>query len=284
MAKKLKKGLDQIFGDIDDVINDISYSSANQSSSIRIADIRPNPYQPRKVFNEEGINELAASIKEHGVFQPIIVRKAIGGYELIAGERRLRASKTAGKEDIPAIVVDFDDRQMMEISLLENIQREDLNPIEEAEAYDNLLHKLGYTQDELAQRIGKSRPYITNMLRLLKLPSAIREKLIEGKLSNGHARTLLAIENEDEAVALAQRAIKEKLSVRELENIINQRKRPKIKKSEKPLDPSYENVRHIIEGKLATKVKIEKDKIVISYRDVDDLNRILEIMDCLEKE
>lgn len=284
MAKKLKKGLDQIFGDIDDVINDISYSSANQSLTIRIADIRPNPYQPRKVFSEEGINELAASIREHGVFQPIIVRKAIGGYELIAGERRLRASKIAEKEDIPAIVVDFDDQQMMEISLLENIQREDLNPIEEAEAYDNLIHKLDYTQDELAQRIGKSRPYITNMLRLLKLPSAIREKVINGQLSGGHARTLLAIESEDEAIVLAQRAIKDKLSVRELESIINQKKQSKKTKSEKQPDPAYENVRHIMENKLATKVKVEKDKIVITYRGVDDLNRILEIMDCLEQE
>lgn len=281
MAKRLKKGLDQIFGDIDDVINDIS--GKNDQTELPLEEIRPNPYQPRKTFDDDKINELAASIKEHGVFQPIIVRKSLSGYELIAGERRLRASKIAQKDTIPAIVVDFDDSQMMEISLLENIQREDLSPLEEAEAYDQLLHKLNYTQEELSKRIGKSRPYITNMLRLLKLPLGIKELVNSKKLSYGHARTLLALDDEDRMLELAKKTVKEDLSVRELEKIIiNTKNKPLVK--EKKIDKSLENVRQIIENKFGTKVDINAHKIVISYKDVKDLNRILEIMDCLEKE
>ena len=281
MAKRLKKGLDQIFGDIDDVINDIS--GKNDQTELPLEEIRPNPYQPRKTFDDDKINELAASIKEHGVFQPIIVRKSLSGYELIAGERRLRASKIAQKDTIPAIVVDFDDSQMMEISLLENIQREDLSPLEEAEAYDQLLHKLDYTQEELSKRIGKSRPYITNMLRLLKLPLGIKELVNSKKLSYGHARTLLALDDEDRMLELAKKTVKEDLSVRELEKIIsNTKNKPLVK--EKKIDKSLENVRQIIENKFGTKVDINAHKIVISYKDVKDLNRILEIMDCLEKE
>ncbi len=281
MAKRLKKGLDQIFGDIDDVINDIS--GKNDQTELPLEEIRPNPYQPRKTFDDDKINELAASIKEHGVFQPIIVRKSLSGYELIAGERRLRASKIAQKDTIPAIVVDFDDSQMMEISLLENIQREDLSPLEEAEAYDQLLHKLNYTQEELSKRIGKSRPYITNMLRLLKLPLGIKELVNSKKLSYGHARTLLALDDEDRMLELAKKTVKEDLSVRELEKIIsNTKNKPSVK--EKKIDKSLENVRQIIENKFGTKVDINAHKIVISYKDVKDLNRILEIMDCLEKE
>lgn len=281
MAKRLKKGLDQIFGDIDDVINDIS--GKNDQTELPLEEIRPNPYQPRKTFDDDKINELAASIKEHGVFQPIIVRKSLSGYELIAGERRLRASKIAQKDTIPAIVVDFDDSEMMEISLLENIQREDLSPLEEAEAYDQLLHKLNYTQEELSKRIGKSRPYITNMLRLLKLPLGVKELVNSKKLSYGHARTLLALDDEDKMLELAKKTVKEDLSVRELEKIIsNTKNKPLVK--EKKIDKSLENVRQIIENKLGTKVDINTHKIVISYKDVKDLNRILEIIDCLEKE
>ena len=171
-AKKLGKGLDEIFGEnFSSVLNDINApADGSQAVKISLDEIRPNPYQPRKTFDREALNDLAASIKEHGVFNPILVRKSVGGYELIAGERRLRASKIAGMRDIPSIVVEFDDTQMMEISILENIQREDLSPLEEARAYQQLIEKLGYTQEKLAERIGKSRPYITNILRLLKLP------------------------------------------------------------------------------------------------------------------
>ena len=171
MAKKLKKGLSEIFGDdIDSFLDDISNSSAKtkgaSQSELKIKEIRPNPYQPRTEFDEQGLKELADSIRENGVFQPILVRKRKTGqgYELVAGERRLRASKLAGKDTIPAIITDFNDTQMMEISLLENIQRKDLTPIEEAQAYEQLIKKLGYTQDELAKRLGKSRSNVTNIL------------------------------------------------------------------------------------------------------------------------
>ena len=184
--KKLGKGLSEIFGDdIDSFLDDISKGNSNygsNKSSIPIKDIRPNPYQPRKEFDEEGLRELAESIKTNGVFQPILIRKSLSGYELVAGERRLRASKLAGKKDIPAIIVDFDDKQMMEISLLENIQRKDLTPIEEATAYAQLIKKLNYTQEELGRRIGKSRANVANMLRLLNLPEEVKKYVSNGKL------------------------------------------------------------------------------------------------------
>ncbi len=280
--KKLGKGLEAIFGsDIDSVLNDIDHHDTG-STNIKVDDIRPNPYQPRKHFDDESLKELADSIKEHGVFQPIIVRKSnISGYELIAGERRLRASKLADKKDIPAIIVEMDDTQMMEISLLENIQREDLSAIEEAEAYDSLINKLGYTQDELAKRIGKSRVHVTNMLRLLKLPPEIKTMVSDGKLSYGQARTILAIDDEEKAIALAKKAVKEGLTVRQLEKMTSSRKdeRPKVEEPDIYLD----NVRRIMEEKLATKVEVKKHKITISFTDDDDLNRILEKIDCLDK-
>ena len=285
MAKpqKLGKGLNAIFGDeIDDFIKDLEQDENKVSNELKIEDIRSNPYQPRKTFDEEKIKELAESIKEHGVLQPIIVRKSLDGYELIAGERRLKASKVAEKETIPAIVVDFNDQQMMEVALLENVQREDLSPIEEAEAYDNILKKLNYTQDELAKRVGKSRPYITNMLRLLKLPREIREMLMKKELSYGHARALVNIEDEEEAIRLAQKAVKDGLSVREIENLSSKQKVVKPHK-EKKAKSEFSDVEGIMERKLATKVKINKHQITISYSGIDDLNRILELIDCLDK-
>ena len=199
--KKLGKGLDQIFGEnIDSFLDDIEKNAEKNNSGkseLKVSEIRPNPYQPRKEFDENGLKELAQSIAENGVFQPILVRKSLSGYELVAGERRLRASKMAGKETIPAIIVDFNDTQMMEISLLENIQRKDLTPIEEASAYQQLIKKLNYTQDQLAKRLGKSRTNVANMLRLLSLPDEVKQMVAEGKLSYGQARTLLALDDED---------------------------------------------------------------------------------------
>ena len=281
--KRLGKGLDAIFGgDIDSILSDIDHKTDGEGvSELAIDKIRANPYQPRKRFEDEALKELADSIREHGVFQPIIVRKSeVAGYELIAGERRLRASKLAQKNTIPAIIVKMDDRQMMEISLLENIQREDLTAIEEAEAYDKLINKLGYTQEELAGHIGKSRVHVTNMLRLLKLPSAIKTMVEDGKLSYGQARTILSVTDEDAAIKLAERAYKEGLTVRKLEELTSDKKKPK--KTEPEPDIYLENVRHIMESKLATKVDITKHKITISFNDDDDLNRILEIIDCLD--
>lgn len=282
MAKKLGKGLDEIFGEnFSNVLNDIN-APVNVSSTVKIAldEIRPNPYQPRKTFDQAALQDLANSIKEHGVFNPILVRKSVVGYELIAGERRLRASKLAKMNDIPAIIVDFNDTQMMEISILENIQREDLSPLEEAKAYQQLIEKLNYTQEKLAERIGKSRPYITNSLRLLKLPLSVQDLLNTGKLTNGHARALLAIEDEDRMIELANRVVKENLTVRDIEKLA--KAKPIKPKKEKENDPFLENVSRIVENKLQTRVEIDNKKLTIHYNGTEDLNRILEIIGCLE--
>ncbi len=288
MAKKksLNKGLSEIFGqDIDSFISDISEGdqrSTAGSIEIPLNKIRPNPYQPRKAFDDKGLEELAASIKENGVFQPVLVRESVGGYELVAGERRLRASKLAERETIPAIIVEFDDKQMMEVSLLENIQRKDLTPIEEANAYDQLIKKFGYTQEELARRLGKSRTNVTNLLRLLNLPGKVRKMVDEGKLSYGQARTLLAVEDEEMMLKIAEKTIEEGLSVRQLEKLCSKpQKGPK--KEPKEADPFVEDVRIRMQRKFATKVEIQNRSIVIRYNDTDDLNRILDIMGVIEE-
>ena len=186
---------------------------------LNLSELRSNPYQPRKNFDQKALQELADSIKEHGVFQPIIAKKSVKGYEIIAGERRVKASIMAGKETIPAIVRDFSDEDMMEIALLENLQRENLNALEEAEAYKKLITTLSITQEDLAKRIGKSRSHITNMLGLLTLPAPVKELVVNGSISMGHARTLSKIENEQEIISLANRIINENLSVRDIEEI-----------------------------------------------------------------
>ncbi|MBQ0037012.1 MAG: ParB/RepB/Spo0J family partition protein [Firmicutes bacterium] len=292
MAKqqKLGRGLSAIFGDdIDEFLDDISNNEAEvkgDNFKLQIKDVRPNPYQPRKDFDDDALKELAESIKENGVFQPILVRKSLSGYELVAGERRLRASKLAGKTDIPAILVDFNDKQMMEISLLENIQRKDLTPIEVAEAYDQLIQKLGYTQEQLAQRIGKKRENVANILRLLKLPSEIKTMVNQGKLSYGQARTLLALEDEEQMLTLARKTTKEQTSVRELEKIVKQGPK-KLKPTQTKLqikDPYIEDVRVRLERKFSTAVDISGKTISIKYNNTEDLNRILEIMGGIEEE
>ena len=194
--KRLGKGLDAIFGgDITTLIDDIENNTPlSKQVLVPLDEIRPNPYQPRKLFDEEKLQELASSIKEHGVFQPVILKSSIQGYEIVAGERRCRAARMAGLSNIPAIIVEFTDQQMMEIALLENIQREDLNAIEEARAYQQLMERLDLTQEELGKRIGKSRSYIANTLRLLQLPEKIQNYVLEGKLTMGHARCLITLE------------------------------------------------------------------------------------------
>ena len=287
--KKLGKGLSAIFGeDIDTFLDDISNGSSDVKTSgkteIDIDKIRANPYQPRKQFDEKALKELSDSIKENGVFQPILIRQSISGYELVAGERRLRASKLAGLKKIPAIIVEFDDRQMMEISLLENIQRENLTPIEEAKAYDQLIKKLKYTQEELSKHLGKSRANIANMLRLLSLPGEVQELVNEGKLSYGQARTLLSLEDEERMIELAERTVKEGLSVRELESItaVNKQKKPEKKKKAAKRDPFTEDVVNRLQKKFATKVEIKNKSIIIRYTDTEDLNRLLDIMNVIE--
>lgn len=287
MAKKLGKGLSTIFGeDIDSVLDDISKGESDikgSQTTIKIKDVRPNPYQPRKVFNEEALKELSESIKEHGVFTPILVRKSVTGYELVAGERRWRASKLAGLKEIPATIVEFDDKQMMEISILENIQREDLNIVEEAKAYQQLQEKLNYTQEELSKRIGKSRAHVTNVLRILKLPNEVILLLTDGKINFGHARALITMEDEEAQIELANRAAKEGLSVREVEKLSKGTKKPS-KPVVKEADPYLEDVRRTIESKLNTSVSLDKKHIVIDYNGTEDLNRILEAINCLEGE
>lgn len=282
----LGKGLDAIFGnDIGSILDDIqNRGSEHGTNEILVSEIQPNPYQPRKKFDEAKLQELAESIKEHGVFTPILVKKGLHGYELIAGERRLRASKLANKETIPAIIMDFDDRQMMEIALLENIQREDLNAIEEAQGYQKIIEKLELTQEELAKRIGKSREHVTNMLRLLKLPKKLQGYVVDGKLSMGHVRALLAIEDPSLMEDVANEAIEKHLSVRAVENLVKQLSEPKVKKEKKPIDPDLKNVMNMMQSRLSTKVKIDDHQIHIHYTNIDDLNRILEIMNCLEEE
>ena len=216
-TNRLGKGLNSIFGqDVSKVLEDIQNGDVKtekqEQTKINIDQIRPNPYQPRKVFDDTALQELSQSIKQHGVFTPILVKKSIQGYDLIAGERRLRASKLAGMSDIPAIIVDLNDQEMMEIALLENIQRENLNGIEEAKAYEQLIQRLNYTQEQLANRVGKSREHITNTLRLLKLPEDVQEYVVQKKLSMGHVRALIGLKDENMIRKIAKQAIDQGLS------------------------------------------------------------------------
>ena len=282
---RLGKGLGAIFGDdLSDVIEEIQQGEDHRASEIDLSEIRPNPYQPRKIFDDEKIGELAQSIKEHGVFTPVLLRKSLTGYELIAGERRVRASKLAGRKSIPAIVMEFTEEQMMEISLLENIQREDLNAIEEAQAYQRLIERLDYTQEKLAHRVGKSREHITNTMRLLRLPQSVQQLVVENKLSMGHVRPLVTIEDEGEAYDLAMKIAEEGLSVREVERLVKERnEKPKPKPEKKKEDPNLVYVEEIMQNKLQTKVKVDKKQIVIHYTGTKDLNRILELLNCIEE-
>ena len=222
--KALGKGLEDLFGDTLDfnaVEKEITEKTPkNEIKEIELSELRSNPYQPRKTFDEEKLQELASSIKEHGVFQPIIVKKSIiKGYEIVAGERRVRASIMAGKTTIPAIIKEFSDQEMMEIALLENLQRENLNAIEEASAYDGLIKSLSLTQEELAKKLGKSRSHITNMLGLLNLNEKVKKEVRLGKISAGHARVLSKMSNEEQIDKLAEKIINEGLSVREVEKL-----------------------------------------------------------------
>ena len=285
---RLGKGLSSIFGqDVSKVLDDIQNGDmeveSQQQSKIPVNEIRPNPYQPRKVFNDEALKELSSSIKQHGVFTPILVKKSIQGYDLIAGERRLRASKLAGLEDIPAIIVDFDDQEMMEIALLENIQREDLNVIEEAKAYEKLIQRLGYTQEQLAHRVGKSREHITNLLRLLKLPEDVQEYVVNKQLSMGHVRALLGLKTEAGMRKVAKQAIDQGLSVRKVEQIVKDINNKKT--VEKPKEDIYvKAAKEKLQEYFQTSVSISKNSISIHYENKEDLNRVLELLNLVEEE
>lgn len=282
-GKGLGRGIDALFQDIEEV--DVK---KEEVLDLPLNELRPNPYQPRKTFDEQSLKELASSIERSGVFQPIIVRRSqIKGYEIIAGERRFRASKLAGKTNIPAIIRNFDEEMMMQIAVLENLQREDLNPLEEAEAYDMLMKNLKLTQAQVAERLGKSRPYIANYLRLLSLPKLVKEMVQEERLSMGQARTLLGLKDKSNLLKLANRCVKENLTVRQLEKIVSEMNDSKEKKKiprlmkEKPyyLRESEERLMDKFGTSVAIQEKNGKGKIEIEYLSQNDLTRILDILD-----
>lgn len=257
----------------------ISTATEEEVREIPLDELRVNPYQPRTVFNEEALKELATSIKEFGVFQPIIVKKSIKGYEIVAGERRFRASKLAGKTTIPAIVRDFTDEQMMEIAILENLQRENLNALEEANAYHNLMIRLNLTQEEVAEKVGKSRSHITNLLGLLTLPETIKKQIEENKISMGHARVLSKLEDKTQIEKLASEIINENLSVRQLEERSQDKEFVRKNKISK-YEPSREYIQteRMLSDYFGTRVKIKNNKVEIKFVNHDDLNRILDLI------
>ncbi len=286
--RALGKGLEELFNSEQlnfDTLEEkiIDSTPKDEIVEIDLAELRPNPYQPRKVFDEDKLKELADSIKEHGIFQPIIVKKSsIKGYEIIAGERRFKAASMAGLGKIPAIVRDFTDEEMMEIALLENLQRENLNAIEEAMAYKNLINSMNITQEQLAVKLGKSRSHITNMLGLLILPEEVKDMIVENKISMSHARVLSKINDREKIISLANKIVDENLNVRDIEDLSKNEDIEKNHKINKKKTGEFSYIENILCEKLGTKVKINNNKISISFSNVNDLNRILEILNINE--
>lgn len=280
--RALGRGLEQLFNNENLDLNTFEqtvYETASKEEicEISVDELRPNPYQPRKVFDNDALSDLTASIKEHGIFQPIIVKKSIKGYEIIAGERRVRAARLAGLSSVPAIIRDLDDGQMMEIALLENLQRENLNAIEEALAYKAMLEKFSITQDELSLKVGKSRSHVTNILGLLRLPKEVQEMVSNNSISMGHARVLSKLEDNEKILNLANEIVSNKLPVRDIEKkVVDEEKKNKITHSVKKTDKEYLYAEELLREKLDTKVRIHDNKIEISFTNVADLNRILE--------
>ncbi|MED3623717.1 ParB/RepB/Spo0J family partition protein [Neobacillus thermocopriae] len=277
MAKGLGKGLNAFFN--------MEASKEEIVQEIKLKDLRPNPYQPRKHFQKEAIDELKASIIEHGILQPIIVRKTIKGYEIVVGERRYRAAKEAKLESIPAVVRELSEQQMMELAVLENLQREDLNPIEEGAAYQALMDKLKLTQEEVAKRLGKSRPHIANHIRLLSLPPAVQELISSGKITMGHGRALLGLRQKNKLSQVVEKTIKESLNVRQLEKLIqqlNENVSRETKKPEKKKDIFIQEQEHTLRERFGTTVNIKKNKnkgkIEIEFFSDEDLERILGLL------
>ena len=283
--RALGRGLEELFNNepmdyekIEEKI--IEETSSEEIVELPLSELRSNPYQPRKNFDEEALQELANSIKEHGVFQPIIAKKSIKGYEIIAGERRVKASILAGKETVPAIIRDFSDQDMMEIALLENLQRENLNALEEALAYKKLLEELSLTQEQLANRLGKSRSHITNMLGLLKLPEEVKDMIMANKLSMSHARVLSKIEDNEKIIEIADKIIVDGLSVREVEELSHsgniEKKNTQIRHDTNRNE--YKVIEEELAEKFGTRVKIKNNRIELHFVNPNDLNRILEII------
>ncbi|MCM3638790.1 ParB/RepB/Spo0J family partition protein [Sporosarcina luteola] len=276
MAKGLGKGLNALFPDE-------SLTKAESIENIRLKSITVNPYQPRKIFDENAIHELSESIKEHGILQPIIVRKVGTMYEIVVGERRFRAAKIAGLAEIPAVVRQLTDEESMELAILENLQREDLTPIEEAEAYQKLMDNLSLTQEQLAFRLGKSRPHIANHIRLLSLPEKVRNLITDGKLSMGHGRTLLGLRKKEQILLIAEKTINEGLNVRQLEKLVHKLNEnvPRETKPEKKnifIEEQESHLRKYFGTNVTIKKSKNKGKIEIEFFTEEDLERILELL------
>lgn len=279
MAKGLGRGLQSFFPDaLDDILEKVQ--------EIPLKELRPNPYQPRKFFSEESITELKESILNHGILQPLLVRKSIKGYEIVVGERRFRAATEAGLNTIPAVVKELTEDKMMEFALIENLQREDLNPMEEAFAYDKLMKHLQLTQDQLANRLGKSRPHIANHLRLLQLPMEVQGLVEKGQLSMGHGRALLGLKNKQKLVPLLKRVLEEKLNVRQLEQLVqNINENVSRETIRKKTEPSFfiKEKEAVLRDLLGTAVAIKRNKkrgkIEIQFFSEADLERILSLLE-----
>ena len=276
MSKRLGKGLDAFFSDINE--------DEETVLEVSVAELRPNPYQPRKKFQADAIDELKQSILEYGIIQPLVVRKGIKGYEIVAGERRFRAAKEAGLSTVPVIVKELTDPKMMEIALLENLQRENLTPIEEANAYANLMQELNVTQEELSKKLGKSRSHIANMVRLLSLPDQIIAYINNGELTMGHGRTLLGLKDQKKLTQLVTKIRNEKLNVRQVEKIVNQlNEQPKSVKQTPKKDIFIQERESVLRDRFGTSVHIHKGKrkgkIEIEFYSNDDLERIIELLE-----
>ncbi len=252
---------------------------------VKINEVEPNKNQPRRTFDEDALLELAESIKQHGVIQPLIVKKRDKYYEIIAGERRWRAAKMAGLKEVPIVIKDLSDQEIMEVALIENIQREDLNPIEEAQAYQRLIKEYNYKQDELAERVSKSRVAVTNSMRLLKLDERVQKMVVDDMISAGHARALLAITDNEKQYTIAMKVFDEKLSVRETEKLIknlDKQVKPKVNSTPEN-DFIYRDIENKLKESMGTKVVIHnkdnnKGKIEIEYYSQDDFERIVDIL------
>lgn len=280
MARGLGRGLDAFFPEIEEKDND-------SIQDIPVNECRPNPYQPRKTFHADAIDELKESILEYGIIQPLIVRKSIKGYQIVVGERRFRAAKEAKLEVVPAIVKELSDERMMELALLENLQREDLSPIEEAHAYSTLMTELGITQEDLSKRLGKSRSHIANMTRLLSLPDQVVAYINNGELSMGHGRALLSLKDEKHITHFVNKIRDEKLNVRQVEQLIQEfnskKPQPKPKKVKPKKDVFIQERESFLREKFGTSVSINrgkrKGKIEIEFFTDDDLERIIEVLE-----
>jgi ParB family transcriptional regulator, chromosome partitioning protein len=276
---RLGKGLEAIFGEnVTTVLEEIQRTHAGVAEALPLSEIFPNPYQPRSRFDETKLEELAQSIREHGVFTPILVRKAVSGYQLIAGERRLRAARKTDLTTIPAIILDFSDEEMMEISLIENIQREDLSAIEEAIAYRTLIDRLGLTQERLSTKVGKSRVHITNTLRLLTLPESVQTLVVDGQLTMGQVKPLITLNDPHRITELAQKILRDGLSAREAERLV--KVKPSVNHPKATTD--YRYAESLLTDKLQTKVTIAPKRVTITFTDDEDLNRILDCLGVLE--